>query len=132
MKVWRRSLVENTKHPPKKKKIKKVFIEKVNDSIVVDSTVYDDDDNEFRKILEQTQNPALTIDLFLCKSFGEAFKTEDLHPTIKAKLTKLVNTELNKDTQQLTDKETKKVKKIARKLKRGEQVYRYPKIPFRP
>lgn len=109
------------------KKRKRVFLEKTGNNIIIDSSVYENEVAE-KRILEQTQNPAVAIDLILQKRIGEAFRNEDVPTPIKTHLTKLVNTELTKDTKNMPDKVKQKVKKIARKLKIGDKVYKYPTL----
>ena len=110
------------------KVIKKQFKKEQGKITIFDTSVYENEKEDWDRIFKQTKNPAIAIDLILERRFAQAKQDGKLTPKEEKRINQLLNREFKKDESNLPDKQKKKVEKIKRKLRKGEKVHRYPNL----
>jgi hypothetical protein len=91
-----------------------------------DTTPYESSEDD--KILEQIKNPIIAIDLILERRFKAAEEEGNLSSKERKSLDKFLNSEFQGDTETLDDYDKRHLKKIRKKIRKGERITRYPNL----
>jgi hypothetical protein len=91
-----------------------------------DTTLYESPEDN--KILEQVKNPIVAIDLILERRFKAAEESGVLLSRERKDLDKLLNSEFKEDTETLSDYDKRHLKRVRKKIRKGERIIKYPNL----